>query len=86
MSKHNKNADITIVIYGGKGVGKTSLIGEFADFLVAHDCQVKCFEGPNGGKKAFVPGLPEPGKFRPRPLRVKIVEQWGEKAEASSVQ
>lgn len=86
MSKHNQTPDITVVVYGHDGVGKSALIGEIADFLLAHECKVKCFEGPNGGKKSFRPAPPPPGKFRPKPLRVKIVEQWGEKAEASSVQ
>jgi hypothetical protein len=79
MSDKNKEPDLTVVVYGKDGAGKSALIGEIADFLLAHQCKVKCFQGPNGGKKQFRPEPPPPGRFHPRPLRVKLVEQWGEK-------
>jgi signal recognition particle GTPase len=78
MSK-NKD-DMTIVVYGSKGVGKSSLIGEIADFLKEHDCDVMCVEGPAGGRKQWRP-VPEPGNFHPRRLRVKIVEQVGDDSQ-----
>lgn len=75
--KNRRQPDITVVVYGRTGAGKTSLIGEIGDFLTAHRCHVICVEGPAGGPKKQV-ALPAPGRFRERPLRVKLVEQWAD--------
>lgn len=73
--RNRKQPDITVVVYGKKGIGKSSLIGEIGDFLTAHACKVVCVEGPAGGPKKQV-ALPAPGRFHARPLKVKLVEQW----------
>lgn len=76
MGKSWEQPDLTIVVYGKKhGVGKSALIGEINDFLVAHGASTLCLEGPIGGKKQRV-APPPPGRYHKRAVKVKIVEQW----------
>ena len=74
MSKAWEQPDLTIVVYGKHGAGKSALIGEINDFLVAHGARTICLEGRIGEKKRRVIA-PPPGLYHERPARVKIVEQ-----------
>ena len=64
-------ADLTVVVYGAKGKGKSALIGEIAELVLACGGAVECVAGPSGEKRRV--RVPDPDNFT-RPLRVRFVE------------
>ncbi len=74
------DADLTLVFYGRPAVGKSALMGEIADFLLSKGCEVVCLEGDVGTKKKRR-DIPPPDRFNNCKLRVKLVEQHGDRAD-----
>lgn len=64
--------DLTVVIHGGKGKGKSAFIGEMAELVLACGGTVEVVAGPAGAEKRPV-RVPDPDQFD-KPLRVRFVE------------
>jgi ABC-type sugar transport system ATPase subunit len=66
------NVDLTVVVHGRKGCGKSALIGEIAALIHACGGEVLCVAGRQGEPKKPV-RTPDEDNFH-RALNVKLVE------------
>lgn len=65
--------DITITLTGGRGSGKSCLMGDIAGMLQLYGCEVRCYKRPRlGGLEQQIP-TPGEGNFN-QTRKVKIVE------------
>jgi hypothetical protein len=76
--------DLTVVVYGRSGVGKSALVGEIAELVLACGGEVECLRGEAGGPKRRV-RVPDPDCFH-KPLKVRFVEQVGDKTQEGKTQ
>ena len=68
-------ADLTVVVYGRRGCGKSALIGEIAELVLACGGQVRCLAGKTGERKRPV-RQPDADKYHAA-LNVELVEIVG---------
>jgi ABC-type lipoprotein export system ATPase subunit len=69
--QHTAGPDITVLIYGGKGSGKSSLMGDLHAMLKLYGCEVRCFRSEGARDVECRP--PDEGQFNAT-RRIKIVE------------
>lgn len=69
--QHSDGPDITVLIYGKAGSGKSALMGDLNAMLKDYGCEVRCFQSKTGGDVAC--RAPDEGQFN-EVRRVKIVE------------